>query len=118
MSCGLQRDCASANTGRMSSGVATYRIRSRQLFRIQKFGRDRTAGTAGTICGREKAVTCCMWRSAANYSLEATKINAQRALSSGGKTRKRPCRCDEKKNHAIKDQHKTAGRGFFLAGAG
>src|SRR5947209_18391089 len=81
MSCGLQRDCASANTGRMRSGVATYRIRSRQLFRIQRFGRDRAAGTAGTVCGREKAVTCCMWKSALIIPPEAVKINVRRILS-------------------------------------
>jgi hypothetical protein len=38
----------------------------------------------------------------ANYSLEAVKINAARALSGLTDARKRGCRCDEKKNHAIK----------------
>jgi hypothetical protein len=37
----------------------------------------------------------------ANYSLEAVKINAAHALSGLNEARKRGCRCDEKKNHAI-----------------
>jgi hypothetical protein len=37
----------------------------------------------------------------ANYSLEAVKINAAHALSELKEARKRGCRCDEKKNHAI-----------------
>jgi hypothetical protein len=37
----------------------------------------------------------------ANYSLEAVKINAAQALSRLKEARKRGCRCDEKKNHAI-----------------
>src|SRR6266581_218865 len=35
-------------------------MRSRQLFRIHKFFFGAAAGTAGTVCGREKALTSCI----------------------------------------------------------
>src|SRR4029077_1515913 len=60
MSCALQRACASRKIGRITNGVQTYKIRSRQLSRIHKPGFRAAAGAAGTVCGLENAVTCCM----------------------------------------------------------
>src|SRR4029434_5911680 len=60
MSCALQRACASRKIGKITSGVQTYRTRSRQLSRIHKVGFREAAGAAGTVCGLENAVTCCM----------------------------------------------------------
>src|SRR5438093_761381 len=60
MSCGLQRACASANTGTSSSGVPTYKITSRQESSIHSLGLEALTGAAGTVCRREKAGTCCI----------------------------------------------------------
>src|SRR5262249_6706139 len=60
MSCGLQRACASANTGTSKSGVPTYKIRSRQESSIHSLRLEAVTGAAGTVCRRENAGTCCM----------------------------------------------------------
>src|SRR4030095_11258799 len=60
MSCALQRACASRKIGRITSGVQTYKTRSRQLSRIHRPGFREAAGAAGTVCGLENAVTCCV----------------------------------------------------------
>src|SRR5437773_10794164 len=60
MSCALQRVCARANIGTSNSGVPTYRIRSRQLFRIHKLRFGTVSGATGAVCGDVNAVTCCM----------------------------------------------------------
>ena len=60
MSCALQRVCARANIGTSNSGVPTYRIRSRQLFRIHKLRFGTVSGATGAVCGDINAVTCCM----------------------------------------------------------
>src|SRR5207245_10153181 len=60
MSCALQRACASKNIGNRKSGVPTYRIRSRQLLRLQSVVFGAVTGTAGTVCGRENALRSCI----------------------------------------------------------
>src|SRR5438034_10128721 len=60
MSCALQRACASKNIGTRKSGVPTYRIRSRQVLRIQSVFFGAALGTAGTVCGRENALRSCI----------------------------------------------------------
>src|SRR5262249_32324955 len=60
MSCALQRACATRKIGMINSGVQTYKIKSRQLSRIQKPGFRAAAGAPGTVV--ENAVTCCMPR--------------------------------------------------------
>src|SRR6266705_933518 len=64
MFCALQRACASKNIGNRKSGVPTYRIRSRQLLRIQSVFFGAATGTAGTVCGRENALRNCIGLSA------------------------------------------------------
>src|SRR5436190_24345104 len=100
MSCALQRACATAKTGNSSNGVPTYRTRSRQLFKIQKLGLELAAGTAGTVCGREKAVTCCMTGKRANYSSHLRKSNELcRSPARVVNARKQPHHCDQKVGH-------------------
>src|SRR5947208_9492498 len=60
MSCALQRACANRNIGSSKSGVPTYRIRSRQLLRIQSVFFGAVTGTSGTVCGRENALRSCI----------------------------------------------------------
>src|ERR1051325_5616402 len=60
MSCALQRACAKANIGTSNNGVPTYKIRSRQLLRIHRLRFGTLTGTAGTVWGRENALTCCI----------------------------------------------------------
>src|ERR1043166_4352435 len=60
MSCALQRACAKANIGTSNNGVPTYKIRSRQLLRIHRLRLGTVTGTAGTVWGRENALTCCI----------------------------------------------------------
>src|SRR5437773_2677442 len=55
---------ASKNIGTRKSGVPTYRIRSRQLLRIQSVFFGAALGTAGTVCGRENALRSCIGLSA------------------------------------------------------
>src|SRR5438552_18478947 len=74
MSFALHLAGATANTVTIKRGVATYRIKSRQLLRIHGLRLGTAAGTAGTVCGRENAVTCCM-RSGHRVSQPRAKIN-------------------------------------------
>src|SRR6266536_5535328 len=60
MSCALQRACASRKIGRITSGVQTYKTKSRQLSKIHKPDFRAAAGAAGTVCGLENAVTYCI----------------------------------------------------------
>src|SRR5438552_18155655 len=73
MSCGRQRVWARAKTGTNNSGVPTYRLRARHESSIHNFGLD-AAGTAGTVCGRENALICCI-SSGTKFSLTHRKIN-------------------------------------------
>src|SRR6266705_5828153 len=75
MSCAVQRAWASANIGTSRMGVPTYRIRSRQPLRIQSAFFGAVFGTAGTVCGGEKAVTCCIC-AASRFRYFEQKINA------------------------------------------
>src|SRR6266496_5072340 len=74
MSSALQRACATRKTGTITSGVQTYKIRSRQLSRIHKLGFRAAASPAGTVCGRENAVTYCMPLGELSFSQTDRKI--------------------------------------------
>src|SRR6266576_7009341 len=74
MSSALQRACATRKTGTITSGVQTYKIRSRQPSRIHKLGFPATAGAAGTVCGRENALTYCMPLGELSFSQTDRKI--------------------------------------------
>src|SRR5262245_33115833 len=60
MSWALNRTWARANIGIRNRGVPMYKIRSRQLLRIHGVFFGAFTGTAGTTCGCEKALTCCI----------------------------------------------------------
>src|ERR1044071_4182048 len=60
MSCGLHLAWASANAGISSSGVPTYKTKSRQELSIHSFRPAAGAGVDGTVCRRENPETCCM----------------------------------------------------------
>src|SRR6266513_1366225 len=70
MSCARQRACARVKSGRIRSGVPTYKIKSRQLLRIHKFCFGTVLETGGTVCGRENAEANCMGRWAVFLNLE------------------------------------------------
>ena len=74
MSSALQRACATRKTGTITSGVQTYKIRSRQLSRIHKLGFRAAASPAGTVCGCENAVTYCMPLGELSFSQTDWKI--------------------------------------------
>src|SRR5947209_17589677 len=59
----------------ISRGVPTYRIRSRQLSRIQTLRFGTSAATGGTVSGRENAVTCCMGLRGLYFPQIVGKIN-------------------------------------------